>query len=288
MLVSESHPSSPEEGFVTKFLRAPCSENTVCGGHQHLCSAISAAPRGNPYSQTAFGPGISLFNGPPSSERVLALPQDSAPFSKRGSSLATLVLPVPCGLTRRSTPHSPNAGCGPKFPRHVSNRLRFSAHFAAPRGNPTAKPFSAGRPPASLADVFGTDFFRGSFSNRGSLLAILYLEVVCVVATGLPPFHPEVVCAPKTPLHHHSGGLLACRPAFRTTKLAGRQRHTSTAAFYHTGVHHCYPIFWPPPENCRDRDGPLCNGIGLIVSARCGGRVPIAGDPTLAGLAIGG
>jgi hypothetical protein len=45
-------------------------------------------------------------------------------------------------------------------------------------------------------------------------------------------------------------GWLAPLPSHdRSHERARRRRHTSTAAFYHTGVHHCHSIFWPPPEN---------------------------------------
>jgi hypothetical protein len=163
----------------------------------------------------------------------LALPQNSVAFAKRGSHLTSRLLAVVCSEAMGSMPDSPEVVCGPKFRRTSPNRLSFSATSAVPRETLLANRFRL--PPPLSAWGFGTCFFPASFSNRGSLIAILYLVTACIAATGLTPLHPEVVCAPK-PRRSATRVVFSCA-RFRHPKrdeyvaVAPCQGHIPPAAF---------------------------------------------------------
>jgi hypothetical protein len=207
------------------------------------------APRTTMAKDVCNNEGSLLFNGLRSSG-VLAGPQNSVAFPKRGSNATNLVMAVLCVLPARSIPNGPEVGREPKLPRHVLKPSVILRDLRVESPTPTA----SGWTPSLLADVLELSFALNGFSSRGSLIASPDLAVVCVMAAGSLPCHSEVVCAPQCPPLRHSHAFPRV-PGFVTRNVTSMLRrfpcrgHTSTAALYHTDVHHCHPIFWPPPES---------------------------------------
>jgi hypothetical protein len=144
-------------------------------------------------------------------------------------------------------------------PRHLLNRLRLlpTSYLRDLRGSARhpALPFS---PSALLSpDVFGTSFFSRQLFQSGVYLRKPLFCSGLRCGDRLTAFPLGSSMRSTIAYCRHSSGFLGYSHASRTTKPGrpaherARRHHTSTAAFYHTCVHHCHSIFWPPPENCR-------------------------------------